>query len=258
MRWLLAALSGLGLLLGPDMAAAEILVHVRTGQHPGFGRIVLEPSGGVVLAHRVEQSGDRLMLRFAAPTRFDLRAARWLPRGMADIAMEGDGLAIALRPSDAALRQLLIGNRIVLDVIDPPRQGRQEMAVAAQARGQVQPPGLTWTGRGPTPAMPATPAADPTGGRLCLVALMPDDDVSIISLKEYSDTIEIQDQLLQIGCDLGDILQIQARTKFSWHDTSFIKARFCDFRYRMDTQAVSDREFSLICVIGSVSGRRPR
>ena len=143
MHWRLPALLGLGLIGAPGLAAAETRILVRTGEHPGFGRIVLEASGGAMPAHRLEQVGDRVLLRLSAPAQVDLRGARRPPRNATAIAEAEDGLSITLRSPDMRVRQQIMGSRIVLDVMNRAPTPRDESGASSNGGARRAEAGAT-------------------------------------------------------------------------------------------------------------------
>jgi hypothetical protein len=141
MRRRLPALVGLGLLVAPGWASAETRILVRTGEHPGFGRIVLEGPGSAAPAVRLEQQGERLLLRLVGPATLDLRGARQPPRNATAIAAVDGGLAITLRSPELRVRKQILGNRLVLDVINPAQTAAGEEGETPHRRsGRAEPP----------------------------------------------------------------------------------------------------------------------
>lgn len=119
--WALAAL----LLAAP--ASAETRVGVRTGDHPGHGRIVFDwPSAPT---YRVEEREGTVLLRFPAGAAVDLGGARRLPRNLLAVReIEG---AIELRVAPGArIRHFRNGPKVAVDILDP----TPEATAAARAR----------------------------------------------------------------------------------------------------------------------------
>ncbi|HZF76120.1 MAG TPA: hypothetical protein VE033_09845, partial [Acetobacteraceae bacterium] len=133
--------AALALLLLPGIALAQERVRVRTGDHPGHGRIVADWAAPV--PYQVDEAPGRAVLRFGQPAIFDLSGARRLPRNVAGISASDVAVEVTLRPG-ARLRHYRLGNRVVLDVLDP--APRRAPAAPAQA---------------PAAAPPALPAAAP-------------------------------------------------------------------------------------------------
>ncbi len=97
----------------PAVAADPIAV--RAGNHRGYGRLVFDFPEGV--SFRLERGGSDAVLRFADPA--PIGEPPMLPRNVTAF-IPADGEAdIGIAPG-AALRTMQLGNRIVLDVLDPP------------------------------------------------------------------------------------------------------------------------------------------
>ena len=109
---------------------------VQTVNKPGFGRLVfelIEPNG-----YNLAVDGDRVIVVFeGAPV---ITSPGVLPRNVRGI-QGGQGAATLLLSPGARARPTVIGNRLVIDVLDPPR-------------GQRGPAGRTMPLR-PAPAVPA-------------------------------------------------------------------------------------------------------
>ena len=159
----------LTLLCAPAVAAELPAVRVRTGSHPGFGRMVFDLPPGA--SAKATQLGDHTLIKLAGvgtlgfgPLPRNVRAARPTPEG-ADITFA----------AGAKLRQSRIGAKLVLDVLDPAiaalkplrrrgwighvaapdsRARQQEPEILANADAPVAPPTAT--------AAPLAPAADAT------------------------------------------------------------------------------------------------
>lgn len=106
----------LGLLLLASPAAAQERVGVRTGDHPGHGRIVFDWT--TAPAYQVEQQGDRVILRFPNADAIDLAGARRLPRNILAVAKVPGGVELTLRPG-ARIRHFRNGPKVALDALDP-------------------------------------------------------------------------------------------------------------------------------------------
>ncbi len=112
---------------------------VRTVNHPGFGRLVFEFAGPT--EYNLAVDGDRVMVVFeGAPV---ITSPGVLPRNVRGI-QGGQGAATLLLSPGARARPTVIGNRVIIDVLDPPR-------------GQRGPAGRTI----PLRPGPAAPAANP-------------------------------------------------------------------------------------------------
>lgn len=111
----------LGLLACP--AAAQERVGVRTGDHPGHGRIVFDWSTPPV--YQVEQQGERVILRFPNAEAVDLGGARRLPRNILAVAKVPGGVELTLRPG-ARIRHFRNGPKVALDALDPSETAEAE------------------------------------------------------------------------------------------------------------------------------------
>jgi hypothetical protein len=146
-------------------------VAVRTGNHPGFGRVVFAFPGNVT--SQMTRDGDRIILQFDSDA--EIGNASSLPRNVLGVS-RGKGHAELVVAPGAEIRQSRAGNRIVIDVMDPSAKavtnGTPQAAptpahdhpvaapVASPAPAQVQNEGAH--GTPPTPSS-APPEASPTG-----------------------------------------------------------------------------------------------
>ena len=108
----------LTLAVAPPAWADPSEVVVRTGDHPGFGRVVFEASGAAHphLNYDLTRDGGRVTLHFPdAPT---IGSVRTLPRNVLRFTV-GPGGAELVVASGARLRPSRIGERVVIDVLDP-------------------------------------------------------------------------------------------------------------------------------------------
>lgn len=121
-------------------AASTAPIAARTGEHPGFGRLVFDFTAAP--AYRIEQRGDLHMLSLPPGTVLALDTIRRLPRNFAGMRAVAGGVEITLMPG-ARLRVFRNGPKLAIDALDPP--------VAAQAA----------LARTPAPPAPAVPAPSP-------------------------------------------------------------------------------------------------
>lgn len=111
----------LALNFGGYSASAEL---VRTGNHADFGRVVFDlPAGASASA---VQDGARVLVRLDGVG--DL-AFGPLPRNVQAMGRATDGAEITLAPG-ARMRLSRLGNRLVIDAVDPPRGATTELAKA--------------------------------------------------------------------------------------------------------------------------------
>ena len=126
------------------------LIGVRTGDHPGFGRVVFDLPAGISATHL--QAGDRLTVRFSSG---DPLAGARPPRNVRTLSVMPGNAELVLAPG-VRVRPAQFGNRLVLDVLDPGAlPAKKPSAVPARHR-----PGST-DSSGASPAQPAAPAARP-------------------------------------------------------------------------------------------------
>jgi pilus assembly protein CpaC len=151
------------------MVASAPRIAVRTGTHPGYGRIVFDWPART--EYEAEATAEGLLIRFAEPARLALGAAA--PRNV--VALSGDGRTVRIdaRPG-ARFRHFHHGPKLVVDVLDPgtdlaearpPAPAPSAAAVMADlaaatrlrapARAEADAPRLASA----TPALPAAPPA---------------------------------------------------------------------------------------------------
>lgn len=148
------------LALAPAVAAQA--ADVRLGTHPGFGRVVFEFAGPTPF--KLERDGDTVTLRFTGGG--DVPAATGGTRNIVGVA-GGDGAATITVAAGAKLRTMRLGNRVVVDVLDPAATkpaARPSAAVAAPpapARVTVEQPKPVAERPKPAAPEPAAVAAAP-------------------------------------------------------------------------------------------------
>ncbi len=141
----------------PAFGQQAPLVGIRVGNHPTYGRVVLDWPNPVT--YRAEEAGDRLVLRFEAPARFDLSAALRLPKNVLSISAIESGVALQAPPG-TRFRHYRLGNRVVIDVLD----GNEAAPSAAEAAaGPAAAPPPPRRAAVPLP-LPPTPIAEPPRG----------------------------------------------------------------------------------------------
>ena len=166
----------------PAASPAAPHVTLRSGEHPGFGRLVFDLPPGV--GAKLRRLGGRLTVRLSAPTPIDRDQRR--PRNVRAIALS-PGRAELTVAAGARIRHMQLGHRLVIDVLDPARvapgarvarvsrlhippavprpAGRHVVPVAA-------PPAMAAPAAPPAPLPPDAiiePAGDPSG-----LVLIPD------------------------------------------------------------------------------------
>src|SRR5579875_3556469 len=143
----------------PGRADEPNVIRVRVGNHPGFGRVVfdLPPDTKFALA----REGNRLRLVF--PGGEHVFVGNNPPRNV--LAIEGGaGTAVLELTPGTKIRTLRLGDRLALDVLDPPRPTRSDISKtppatppAASASAAAAP-----TAAASAPAAPAAPATSRT------------------------------------------------------------------------------------------------
>ena len=160
----LACAAGLLLLMGgvawaqsdatSSAVAAALPVPVRTGEHPGFGRVVFDLPAGATWT--LDRSGDRLTVRFSGAD--PLPGAR-PPRNVRALTAAAGTAELLLVPG-AQVRSMRLGNLLVVDLLDPagaPAAERPALGVSSGARLAAAPPAS------------ALPKAAPNGGQRAAV-----------------------------------------------------------------------------------------
>jgi hypothetical protein len=148
----------LAVLLGGPLSFAladeTVAVAIRSGNHPGFGRVVFDAPPR--LSYQVTRDGDQLTVQFAGDVA--LTGSPKLPRNVA--ALQADNAQAVLTVAAGATYHVSrLGDHVVIDVFDPITTGAGDHAggVAVPAAGRPSPP--------PTSAPAASsesPAARPT------------------------------------------------------------------------------------------------
>lgn len=133
---------------------------VRSGEHPGFGRLVFDWTRNV--EYTVVQDGKRVTVRFDQPAKIDYAGlAEHLPKPITAVepaaAEGGAGLQLSLA-SEARLRHFRSGTRVVLDILDP--IGAPTAKPSAVAARQSAPPPSTAAPQAARVKEAAPPKAD--------------------------------------------------------------------------------------------------
>lgn len=112
----------------PAAAAVGPQVGVRTGSHPGYGRVVFDwPSR---TAYQAETTAEGLVIRFAESGRIALPSGA--PRNVVGVSADGDAVRIAAREG-ARFRHFHHGPKLVVDILDPVPAGGAPESVRADA-----------------------------------------------------------------------------------------------------------------------------
>ena len=135
------------MLLAAAPAMAAETTEVRMGAHPGFGRVVFEFPAPTPF--KVEREGDTVVLRFTGAG--DIPATGSGTRNIVGV-VGGVGMATVTVASGATLRTMHLGNRVVVDVLDP---NTAKPAARPAAAAKAPPPATA------VAAPPATSVAAP-------------------------------------------------------------------------------------------------
>ena len=128
----------------PAGAAHAPTALVRTGDHPGYGRVVFDLPPGA--SWTLDRAGDRLTVRFSGA---DPLAGAKPPRNVRALTVAAGAAELSLAPG-VQVRPGRLGNRLLLDVLDP-------VGAAAAARPPRRLPRLTH-GTAPRQSRPRPPA----------------------------------------------------------------------------------------------------
>ncbi len=123
-----------GLLLPGIAGAADTVMSIRVGNHPGFGRIVFDLLGGP--APEVALAGRVLTIRMGPTTRW--AAVPRPPRNVVGIKTEGNMARIEFA-SDVPPRRIKEQNKLIFDFLDSP-VATSAAPIEARARDDVIPP----------------------------------------------------------------------------------------------------------------------
>lgn len=163
-------------------ASALPSIGVRGGDHPDYGRLVFDWTTEV--PYRVERDGERVRVRFDRPVRLALAGvAGDPPRNVLTVRQTGErpGMVEVSVTPGSRLRDLRVGTKIVLDVLDPLPGTAVAAAAATPADAEAAPepvepgaadieaadpapvevPPATTTTASPEPEPPAAAAALP-------------------------------------------------------------------------------------------------
>ena len=115
-RWAGAA-RALALLLTMAQASAPdgTVVPIRTGSHPGYGRIVFDAPPKA--RYTLTRTGDTVVVRF--PDDFRLDSQQSAPRNVTRLTTAAAAATFSVN-AGTTLRQTRLGNRVVIDIVDPP------------------------------------------------------------------------------------------------------------------------------------------
>jgi hypothetical protein len=152
-----------GIAATPDTPASRMAV--RSGNHPGFGRVVIDTAGQTT--YRIDQDGDHVLVRFTGDVMLGAPTAP--PRNV--IAMTTDGPTVDLTLKHGArLHATRSDGHVILDILDAPDGAASPVDSAAPAptarRGTVRPVSR------PHPPLSMASSAE-LGGRSAVVPVAP-------------------------------------------------------------------------------------
>jgi tetratricopeptide (TPR) repeat protein len=108
---ILVMLAGTGHAATPDTQAPRTTV--RSGNHPGFGRVVIDTNGKTV--YQLDQDGDHVVVHFASDV--TLGNPPTPPRNVLAITTDGATAELTLARG-AKIHPVLMNGRVVLDILD--------------------------------------------------------------------------------------------------------------------------------------------
>lgn len=162
-------------LAGP--AAAEVAV--RAGNHPGFGRMVFDVPGGT--EYSLSRDGDRIRLRFSGDPAIGTPASN--ARNIRSAIGGASGAELLVAPG-AKVRGSRIGDRVVIDVLDPVKP--MEVSAAVALPSPPIPPETAPTLvalAGPVDALPPVAVAAAIQPALSPVLRSPTGPVALVAAK---------------------------------------------------------------------------
>ena len=136
------------LLSGAAMADTSI----RAGDHPGFGRVVIDLTAGQ--GFETVRAGERVLVVLSGAG--VVKGPPRLPRNVAGIEGGLDTATIILAPG-VEPRVTRLGNRLVIDALDRPAASRPAVPARTVHRDATEPPTAVVT----APPMPAAPMPSP-------------------------------------------------------------------------------------------------
>lgn len=111
----LAAIAAVLIIAAPAGAvSADFPASIRSGNHPDFGRVVIDTDGKT--SFTLDRDGDHAVLHLAHG--MVLGQAPAPPRNVAGLSVAGDTLDLVLRPG-STLHATRLNGRVVVDVFDP-------------------------------------------------------------------------------------------------------------------------------------------
>lgn len=146
------------------LAAAQERVGVRTGNHPGFGRIVFDWTAPP--AYTVDTTPGRVLLRFPNPDRVELPGRGRLPRNITAANRVEGGIELLIAEG-SRVRHFRNGPKVAVDVMDAaapeaapaPAAARPAAAPAPASRAAATPAPATTPRAAAAPAPVAAPPA---------------------------------------------------------------------------------------------------
>ncbi len=146
-------------------AASGNRLPVRTGEHPGFFRVVFDWNRPV--GYRVLSNGGKAVVEFDRAATIDLPAFRAaMPEALRDVGTEArqTGMAVAVPvPPGGRVRHFTSGSKVVIDLL--PAAGQQPPARTPEEQQQAPADAVA---AAPVPAPPPTATPDPAAPQVTL------------------------------------------------------------------------------------------
>jgi hypothetical protein len=135
----LAAAAMLALLIAPGRAETPATpaapTTVRSGNHPGFGRVVMDTDGNA--AYQLKQDGDHVVVQFAPGV--SLGQPPTLPRNVIAITTNGSQADLTL-VHGAQIHSAVVGGRVVLDIEDTGHEAAGHEAAGPEKKTRARVP----------------------------------------------------------------------------------------------------------------------
>ncbi len=110
------------------------VVPIRTGSHPGYGRIVFDAPAKA--RYTLTRDADTVVVRFADDFRLDIQQPP--PRNVTRLITAAATATFSVN-AGATLRQTRLGNRVVIDIVDPPASQASQPIVTRQPAADSRP-----------------------------------------------------------------------------------------------------------------------
>ena len=133
--WTSALLLAVAMVTMAQGAAPDgTVVPIRTGSHPGYGRIVFDAPEKA--RYTLTRDGDTVVVRFEDDFRLDIQQPS--PRNVTRLITAAATATFSVN-AGATLRQTRLGNRVVIDIVDPPTSQASQPTVSRQPAADPRP-----------------------------------------------------------------------------------------------------------------------